>query len=127
MKENENRETQWSGRDVYDMDGDKIGTVQGARRGVVGDAVWLVVKTELVDAGKILVPASEVRSAGDRLSVPYTKERVRNSPQVDAHALSESAEGELCRYFGLQYLGAATEPAEGCVDMKDKQDYRAAG
>jgi hypothetical protein len=112
---------QWTGHDLFDLEGDKIGTVEDVvYGGASGDPGWLVVGTGAPGADKIMVPVAEVRRAGDRLSVPHTKERVAGAPQVeDALALTEVDKGKLCRYYGLQYVASADEPAEGCEDMTD--------
>jgi hypothetical protein len=121
MTPNDEMEAQWTGHDLFDLDGDKIGKVEGVRYGdVKGNLTWLVVETGILGTKKILVPAGEVRRAGDRLSVGYTKDRVKDAPKVENEsALTEADQGELCRYYGLQYIPSASEPSEGCVEMKD--------
>ena len=106
---------QWTGHDLFDLEGDKIGTVEDVvYGGASGDPGWLVVGTGAPGADKITVPVAEVRRAGDRLSVPHTKERVAGAPQVeDALALTEVDKGKLCRYYGLQYVTSATNRPKG--------------
>lgn len=128
MTENDRIETQWAGLDVYDLNGEKIGEAEGVRPGRVGDTSWLVIKTGLLGTKKVFVPASEVRASHDRLSLPFTKERVKDSPQFeDNETFTEAEEGKLCRFFGLQYVGSAGGSEEGCAGLRDSQDYRAAG
>ena len=121
MAESDELKGQWTGHDLFDLEGDRIGTVEDVvYGGATGDPGWLVVGTDTPGADKILVPIAEVRRAGDRLSVPHTKERVAGAPPVkDALALTEGDKGRLCRYYGLQYVASADEPAEGCDDMPD--------
>jgi len=113
--------TEWTGRDLYDLDGNKIGVIEDVRYGdVTGGMQWLVVDTGAAGAKKVFVPVLEVRRAGDRLSTRHTKERVKDAPQVEnAEALSQPEEAKLCRYYGLQFGGAAPEQAEGCEEMGD--------
>ncbi len=113
--------TDWTGLDLFDLDGNKIGTVADVRVGeFTGGLQWLVVDTGVPGADKVFVPFGEVRRSGDRLSVIHTKERVKDAPKVEnEQALTQDDEGKLCRYYGLQYGGSAEEQAEGCDDMKD--------
>ena len=123
MAENGESKTQWTGRYLFDLAGDRIGMVEDVRFGdPTGAPQWLVVDTGVLGAKKIFVPAGEVRRSGDRLSVLHTKERVTDSPKVkDEQALTEGDEGKLCRYYGLQYVASGDRPAEGCVEMEDQR------
>jgi sporulation protein YlmC with PRC-barrel domain len=112
---------EYTGHHLYDLDGDKIGTVKDIHYGdVTGEPEWLVVDLGLFSTKKILVPVGEVRRAGDKLSVPFTKERVKNAPRVeDDLALTEGEKGQLCRYYGLQYAPGEGAPADGCEEIQD--------
>jgi hypothetical protein len=123
MAENDESKTQCTGHDLFDLAGDKIGTVESVHLGdLSGDPQWLVVDTGVPGAKKIFVPAGEVRRSGDRLSVLHSKERVADSPKVeDEQALTQGEEGRLCRYYGLQYVASEGEPAEGCVEIEDQR------
>ncbi len=126
MKDNEEVETQWTGHDLFDLDGNRIGVVEDVRYDAeAGDLQWLVVAAGAPEAKKIFVPAGDVRRSAERLSVLHTKERVQDAPKVeDEQAMTEAEKGKLCRYYGLQYVQSGTEPPEGCVEM---QDVRPAG
>lgn len=117
----EEPETQWTGHDLLDLDGNKIGKIEDVRYGdVTGGLQWLVVETGVPGAKKIFVPAGEVRRSGERLSVPHTSERVKDAPRVkDPEFLTDADESKLCRFYGLQHGSAAAQPAEGCSDMED--------
>ena len=121
MMESERPEGQWTGHDLFDLDGDKIGTIVDVRLGEATVGVnWLVVATGLLGTKKIFVPVGEVRRSGDRLSVPYTKDRVKGAPKVeDESVLTEADKGKLCRYYGLQYVASVGGPEEGCEEMPD--------
>lgn len=112
------------GQDLFDLEGDRIGSVEDVIYGdATGDPEWLVVSSEAAGAERILLPAGEVRRAGDHLSVPHSRDRVGGAPKVeDGSVLTEAEKGKLCRYYGLLYVGAAgDEPTEGCVDMPDQR------
>jgi len=123
VTQNQEVQPQWTGHDLFDLDGEKIGTVEDVRYGdVKGDLAWLVVETGLLGTRKIFVPANDVRRSGDRLSVPYMKERVKDAPKAeDEKVLTEADKGKLCRYYGLQYVAPTTEPVDGCSEIEDQR------
>ena len=123
MAGNDGLEAQWTGHDLYDLNGDKIGTVEDIRVGdMTGGLKWLVVKTGLFGTKKVLVPAGEVRSSADRLVVSYTKDRLKSAPDVrDELAPTTAEEQNLCTYYGLDYVWLPTEPVEGCVEAQEEQ------
>lgn len=112
--------TKWIGHDLLDVNAEKIGTVEDIRLGeATGGLKWLVVKTGLLGAKKILVPAGEVRAAEGVLVVPFTKDRVKDAPGVDADKIfGDVEERKICAYYGLDYLVSARAPVEGCVDAE---------
>ncbi len=122
MAGNAELETQWTGHDLYDVEGEKIGTIEDVRFGeVVGNLKWLVVKTGLLGTKKVFVPAGEVSSSAGRLVVSYSKDRVTDAPHVkDELASLPSVEENLCKYYGLDYVRSTTEPAEGCVEPQEE-------
>jgi hypothetical protein len=119
MAENEGISSEWTGHDLYDLNGGKIGTIEDVRYGEATTGLsWLVVKTGVFGTKKIFVPAGEVRHSGDRLTVGFTKDRVKNSPEVhDEQVLSDSDQQNLCTYYGLDYASPASmQPVEGCLE-----------
>lgn len=123
MAANDGLTPQWTGLDLFDLDGKKIGKVEDVRYGdVTGGLQWLVVETGILGTKKIFVPIGEVRRSGDQLSVLHTKDRVTDAPKVEGgQALTPADEGKLCRYYGLQYGASTSEPAEGCAEMEDQR------
>lgn len=121
MAENSEPRAGWTGHDLFDLDGQKIGTIEAVLHGdATGGLNWLVVETGLLGTKRIFVPTGEVRRSGDRLSVPYTKDRVKDAPKVEDDLVPTEAEkSKLCRYYGLQYVASAGGPDEGCADMED--------
>ncbi len=114
----------WNGRDLFDLEGGRIGLVEDVIYGeITGEPEWLVVRPEAAGEEKSLVPVAEVRRSSERLSVNHMKARVAGAPKVDdASALTEADKGKLCRYYGLMYVSPSGEaPADGCVEMPDKR------
>ncbi len=101
----------WTGRDLLDIRGEKIGTIDDIRYDdVTGAPKWLLAKTGLFGGKKMYVPASEVRSSDEQITVSFTKDRVKNSPKVgNAEFLSSEDEKDLYIYYGLEYA----EPVGG--------------
>ncbi|MBN1630302.1 MAG: PRC-barrel domain-containing protein [Thermoleophilia bacterium] len=121
MTELDNSQTEWTGNDLYDLDGNLIGKIEDVRYGdVTGGAQWLVVSTGFAGPKNILVPMADVRRSGDRLSVRHTKTRVESAPKLDdEQVITQAEEAKLCRFYGLQYAGDTAATAEGCEEMKD--------
>lgn len=122
MARNEEVETQWTGHDLYDVNGEKIGTIEDVRFGeLVGNLQWLVVKTGLFGTKKVYVPAGEVSSSAGRFVVSYGKDRVQDAPHVkDRLAALPEVEEKLCTYYGLDYVRSVAEATDGCVDPQEE-------
>ncbi len=120
--------TAWTGHDLYDEDGDKIGTVEDVRYGDITMGLkWLVVKSGLLGTKQILVPAAEVRHEGERLVVSYDKDFVKHAPQAthDDYVLEEE-ERAVCAYYGFDYARSVSQGEDGCVEG-DEEKADAAG
>lgn len=111
---------EWTGHDLFDLDGEKIGTIEDVRYGdASGDLKWLVVETGFLGLKKIFVPVAEVERSGGRLSVPYTREEVRGAPQVEGRVFpTEEEKAKICKYYGLDYAPPTAGPQEDCVDTE---------
>jgi hypothetical protein len=108
---------QWTGHDLYDVHGDKIGTVADVRYGdMTAGPRWLLVRTGLLGTKKVFVPAGGARHHGDRVVVPFVKDRVKSAPLVaNVEVLDEDDEERLCAYYGLEYQSPAAR-LEGHAD-----------
>ncbi len=91
------------GVDVYDTDGDKIGSAgQVYLDDQSGAPEWVSVRTGLFGMSESFVPLQGASLSGDRLDVPFEKARVKDAPRIDADgALSPAEEDELYTYYGL--------------------------
>lgn len=100
----------WTDRDLVDLRGDKIGTVDDLYYDeTTGQVEWFLVRTGLFGTKKTLVPTSLVRPAGEDLRVDLSKDDVKDAPKIDDdQELSDQGKRELFRYYGLSYVG---EPA----------------
>ena len=101
----QNQIDQVTGTDVYGSDGDKIGKVgQIYLDDQTGQPDWATVNTGLFGMNESFIPLRDASFSGDRLTVPYDKEKVKGSPNVasDGH-LSPQEEQELYAYYGADY------------------------
>src|SRR5829696_4798066 len=101
----------WTGRDAYDVDGDKIGSIKDIYfDDVTGRPEWIEVKAG-VFKGTRLAPLSGARidaetgDADDRLRLAFDKDRVKDAPNMDTDDdhLSAEQERELYSYYGFNW------------------------
>lgn len=101
---------------VYDTDGNKIGE---AKHVFVDDATrqpeWVSVKTGLFGTSESFVPISDASLVEDHLEVPYTRDTVKDAPNVDVDAgghLSEQEEHRLYEHYGIDWDAAWQQAAQ---------------
>ena len=91
------------GQDVYGSDGEKIGTVgQAYLDDESGRPEWVTVRTGLFGTKETFVPVTGADTTGQGLTVPFTKEQVKDAPNVDAEQghLSPQEEERLYSHYG---------------------------
>lgn len=118
---------------VFDQDGDKIGKVgQLFLDDQTGEPSWVTVSTGLFGTKETFVPLQGANAAGDEIRVPYTKDFVKDAPNVDVDEhLSTVQEDELYRYYNLGGTAPATAgysetdraAAAGYVDEGRSAEY----
>ncbi|GHE09258.1 DUF2382 domain-containing protein [Klenkia taihuensis] len=91
------------GSDVYDADGDKIGSATEVYLDdQSGNPEWVTVSTGLFGTRSSFVPLRDADLTGDGVRVPVSKAAVKDAPKVDADQhLSPEEEQELYRYYGM--------------------------
>ena len=89
------------GTDVYGSDGHKIGTAgQVYLDNGTGAPAWVAVRTGLFGRKESFVPLGDATLTGDRLEVPFDKDKVKHAPSIDQDGeLGPSDEDELYRYY----------------------------
>jgi uncharacterized protein (TIGR02271 family) len=91
------------GAPVYDASGDQIGKVEEIFADVdSGSPEWIGLGTGFLGTKRVLVPVVGVRPEGDGLAVPYEKDHVKGSPDIDADDISSQRERELYAYYGIR-------------------------
>ena len=95
------------GLQVIDTDGNKVGKVDTVFLDVETDKPeWAAVKTGMFGGKTTLVPLVNSTFVGDELSVPYTKDAIKDAPHHDPDTeLSTSDEAELFTHYGIPYSG----------------------
>ena len=90
------------GAPVYDASGDQIGKVEEIF--VDTDSrqpEWIGLGTGFFGTKRVLVPADSARPHEDGLSVPYEKDHVKGSPDLDEDQIDPATERELYAHYGL--------------------------
>lgn len=100
----------WTGRDLYDCNGDKIGQIQAVfYDDVSGRPEWLSVKTKMFGGAGTFVPiaGATTRGEGDEqdLQVRFSKDQIKDAPNVEESYdhLSAADEERLYRHYGFDW------------------------
>jgi len=104
-----------AGADVYDTDGDKVGTVgQVHLDGGSDEPQWVTVMTGLFGLKETFVPLQGASFSGDRVTVAFGKEQIKGAPRIDADgSLSATEEEGLYTYYGLSSHGDSSYSERG--------------
>ena len=115
------------GMPVYDDSGEKIGSVDE----IFWDEEtrqpeWIGVGTGLLGTKRVLVPVPGANPTGDGITVPYSKNQVKDAPDIDGDEISQDTEYELARYYGLEYSEdrSGTGLPEGTAGTRDTTGTR---
>jgi len=95
----------WRDREVVGSDGEKIGTVDEVYLDTAsGEPEWLSINTGLFGMKSSFVPLQGADQSGDSVRVAYTKDQVKNAPNIAPDAeLSTEEEQRLWSHYGLDY------------------------
>nr|WP_231126817.1 DUF2382 domain-containing protein [Motilibacter aurantiacus] len=102
------------GQDAYSGDGERIGeVVQAFLDDRTGEPKWATVRTGLLGARDHAVPLAGAELTADGLSLPYSRELVRQSPDVslDSGHLEPAEEEELAAHYGSGLAATADAQA----------------
>jgi len=93
------------GRTVYDANGNKIGKLgQVYTDDQTGEPTWATVNTGFFGTSESFVPLREITFTGDDVTVPYTKDQVKDAPNVDADGhISPEEERRVYAHYNLDY------------------------
>src|SRR4051812_10354718 len=99
------------GRTVYSSDGEKIGEIEDIfADDQTGQIVWVGLGTGLLGAKRVVVPVQGLGDQGQDYTVPYTKDQVKDSPDIDDDEISQQTERELYAHYGLGNSKEQSDP-----------------
>lgn len=104
------------GATAYGQDGDKIGTIgQVFVDQNTGEPEFATVNTGFFGTNESFIPLQRATFQDDRLTVPYSKDQVKDAPNVDVEDqhLDESEEQRLYSHYGLTAASAAGHGSAG--------------
>jgi uncharacterized protein (TIGR02271 family) len=92
------------GLDVCSSDGKKIGSVEEIFYDEqTRQPEWIGIGTGFLGTKRAVVPVHDADIRDDEVYVPYAKDQVKDSPDIDADEISQDTERELYAHYGLQY------------------------
>ncbi|MDQ3307279.1 MAG: PRC and DUF2382 domain-containing protein [Actinomycetota bacterium] len=114
---------QVQGTTAYGTDGDKLGKVgEVYLDDQSGDPEWVTVITGLFGSSESFVPLVDASFDGDRLTLPYDKNKVKDAPNVSADgSLTPDEERELYAYYGTAYPSNQSSGDDGDTDTSSGQ------
>jgi uncharacterized protein (TIGR02271 family) len=94
------------GQDVYDVDGQKVGTAANLYASdLSGEPEWVTVKTGLFGTKESFVPLTGAHTEQDGLHVGARKDAIKDAPRIDDQGhLSEAEAADLYRHYNLQAM-----------------------
>ncbi len=92
------------GASMYDSAGEKIGKVEEIYYDEQTRAPeWIGIGSGFFGTKRALVPVQAAQVTDDGLTVPYSKEQVKDSPDIDEDEISQQCEADLAAHYGLGY------------------------
>jgi uncharacterized protein (TIGR02271 family) len=103
------------GATVYDSAGEKIGKVEEIfYDDETNQAQWIGIGTGLFGTKRVLVPVQGATLGDDGYTVPYSKDQVKDAPDIDGDQISQQTEQQLYSNYGLSHSPSGL--AEGDLD-----------
>jgi uncharacterized protein (TIGR02271 family) len=117
------------GSTAYGQDGEKIGKVgQLFLDDQTGQPEFVTINTGFFGSSESFVPVADATFDGDRLVVPFDKDKVKDAPNVDLDGrhLDESEEQRLYEYYGMSSTATSgytdTDRTAGYADTTRTSD-----
>jgi uncharacterized protein (TIGR02271 family) len=114
---------------VIDANGNKVGKVSTIYLdNENGLPEWAAVKSGVFGNHETLVPLAEAQAENDALSVPYSKDAIKNAPHWDpSQELSIEDEKQLFDHYGVSYSGATVTADENQGQSAGQTGYATSG
>ena len=92
------------GAPVYDSAGQKIGKVEEIHLDDDTNAPeWIGLGTGVFKTKRVLVPVAGADISSDAVRVPYSKDAVKETPDIDTDEIPQETERELYDHYGIDY------------------------
>jgi uncharacterized protein (TIGR02271 family) len=105
------------GTPVYSSEGDKIGSVEELfLDDDTGQPEWIGLGTGFLGTKRVLVPVAGADVRDEAVHVPYAKDQVKGTPDIDGDAIDQETESRLYAHYGLPYSERRSDtglPEEG--------------
>lgn len=90
------------GQTVYSQDGEKVGKIEDFYFDEEsGEPEWIGLGTGFLGMKHLIVPAQNYALRDDGIAVPYSKDLIKDSPDIDDDEIGPEREMELFQHFGL--------------------------
>ena len=104
----------WRGATVIDRDGEKVGTLKELYLDQDDRPAWAAVETGLFGMRQSFVPLEGAIAMDDQVQVPFTKDHVKDAPNIDPETqLTEDEEDRLHDHYGAGRDDAAPDDRDG--------------
>ena len=98
------------GAEVHSSDGQKIGSVEEIFYDEqTNQPEWIGIGTGFFGTKRVLVPLEGAQFQQDVVTVPYSKDQVKSSPDVDGDEISQDLEQQLYSHYGIGYSERRSE------------------
>src|ERR687895_782738 len=67
------------------------------------DGEWIGLGTGFFGTKRVLVPVKGAEFREDAIYVPYSKDQVKETPDIDSDDIGQETEAELYAHYGLDY------------------------
>jgi uncharacterized protein (TIGR02271 family) len=94
---------EWRGRTAVDTDGNKLGKIEEIYLdSQTQRPEWALIQTGMFGGKSSFMPLEGATSDGDDVTTPYSKDQVKDAPQLDPDGeLSQSEESALYSHYGI--------------------------
>src|SRR5688572_3611030 len=98
------------GADVYSQEGEKIGSVEQVYVDMeTRRPEWIGLGAGFFGTKRVLVPVEGMSISEDEITVPYAKNHVKDSPDIEADEIDQETERALYAHYGLGYSERRSE------------------
>jgi uncharacterized protein (TIGR02271 family) len=116
---------EWRGRTAVATDGSKLGKIEEIYLdSQTQRPEWALIQTGMFGGRSSFMPLEGATTDGDDVIAPYTKEQVKDAPQMDPDGeLSQREESALYSHYGIAYDESRSDSGlpEGASSDRDEQ------